>query len=70
MKMKRTRYWLTFGAVILFFIEALIKAKWLPNFPLTETLSAQVAVIIGYVTNRTIQKKYYNNEMALYDRSK
>lgn len=68
--MKRTRYWMTIGAVFLFFIEAMLKAKWLPEFPLTETLSAQVAVIIGYVTNRTIQKKYYSNEMTLFDRSK
>lgn len=67
--MKRTRLWMTTGAMVLFFIEALLKAKWLPEFPLTETLSAQCAVVVAYITGKTIQKKYSNNDMVLYDRS-
>ena len=49
----RTRLKLTYFILALSFIEGVLKATFLPQFPLAEVFAIQTAVALGYIGFKT-----------------
>ena len=63
---RQSRLKLIFYAAHLFLLEGILKLLF-PQFPLTELFTAQVGVIGGYITVKTINNSQYeaNNERRM-----